>query len=57
MGTLWWRYAGLSTRVIDSTIILTDDFNPDNNLLLHRLITAAKEIYLTGPIGVKFYLV
>jgi hypothetical protein len=42
MGAQWWRYAGLSTRVIDSTIIFTDQFNPENNLLLYRLITAAK---------------
>ena len=57
MGTQWWRYVGLSTRVIDSTIIFGDDFSPSTQLLLSRLAQVAKEIVLTGKTGVKFYLV
>ncbi len=57
MGTQWWRYVGLSTRVIDSIIILGGNFTPKNYLLLSRLMPSAKRIFLTGPISVKFYLV
>ena len=56
MGTQWWRYVGLSIRVIDSTIIFGDDFSPSTQLLLSRLAQVAKEIVLTGKAGVKFYL-
>lgn len=56
MGTQWWKYVGLSTRVIDSTIIFGDDFNPNTNLLLSRLADVARDIRLTGKAGVKAYL-
>ena len=56
MGTQWWRYVGLSTRIIDSTIIFGDDFNPSSQLLLSRLAKVARDIVLTGKAGVKVYL-
>lgn len=56
MGTQWWRYVGLSMRVFDSTVIYGKEFNPDSYLLLSRLIPVVKELYLTGTIGLKFYL-
>ena len=57
MGTQWWRYVGLSTRVADSTIVFGDDFNPKTYKLLSRLVDSAKEIYLASKAGLKFYLV
>ena len=56
MGTQWWKYVGLSIRVVDSTIIFGEDFNPHTQLLLSRLAKVAREIVLTGKAGVKVYL-
>lgn len=57
MGTQWWRYVGLSTRVGGSTIIFGEDFTPQNYLLLSRLAPTVKQIFLTGKVGIKIYLV
>lgn len=57
MGTQWWKYIALSTRVIDSTVILGGDFTPNTYLLLARLLPVVREVHLTGKAGVKFYLV
>ena len=56
MGTQWWKYVGLSQRVIDSSILFGGDFNPCSYLLLSRLAPVAREIRLTGKVGVKVYL-
>jgi hypothetical protein len=42
MGTQWWRYLGLSMRIVDSTVIFGDDFTPNTLLLLSRLIEVAR---------------
>jgi hypothetical protein len=57
LGTLWWKYVGLSIRVKNSTIIFGDDFNSNNFILLERLINTSSKIYLVGPAGLKFYMV
>ena len=57
MGTQWWKYVGLSTRVNDSSIIFGDDFNPNNYLLLSRLACVARDIRLAGKAGVKVFMV
>ena len=57
MGTQWWKYVGLSTRVVDSSIVFGDDFNPSNYLLLDRLACVARDIRLAGKAGVKVYMV
>ena len=56
LGLQWWRYIGLSMRVIGSSIIFGDDFTAENYILLHRLASVAKQIYLVGLTGVKFYM-
>ena len=56
MGTQWWRYIALSTRVIGSTVVLGGDFTPAAYCLLARLLPVVKELHLTGKIGAKFYL-
>lgn len=56
VGTQWWRYVALSTRVIDSTLILGEDFTPSIYLLLSRAVKVAKEIRLVGKVGLKFYM-
>jgi len=56
VGTQWWRYVALSTRVIDSTLIFGDDFTPSTYLLLSRVVKVVKEIRLAGSSGIKFYL-
>ena len=56
VGTQWWRYVALSTRVIDSTLILGEDFTPSIYLLLSRVVKVAKEIRLVGKVGLKFYM-
>ena len=56
MGTQWWKYVGLSTRVVDSHIVFGDDFNPSNQLLLARLVNVARDIRLTGQAGAKVFM-
>jgi hypothetical protein len=56
MGAQWWKYVGLSTRVIQSTVVFGLDFNSDSYLLLSRLIQTSQCIFLTGMAGIKFYL-
>jgi len=56
MGTLWWRYVGLSMRVVDATVIFGGDFNAESFMLLSRLVKVVREIHLVGKVGVKFYL-
>lgn len=56
VGTLWWRYVALSTRVVGSTLIFGEDFTPNTYLLLSRVVKVAKEIRLVGKAGIKFYL-
>ena len=57
MGTQWWKYVGLSTRVVDSNIVFGDDFTPNTHLLLARLANVARLIRLTGKSGLKVYMV
>ena len=56
VGTQWWRYVALSTRIIDSTLIFGGDFTPSTYLVLSRVVKVAKEIRLVGKSGIKFYL-
>ena len=38
-------------------MILGGEFNPESYLLLNRLLTYAKKVYLTGKIALKFSIV
>jgi hypothetical protein len=57
LGSYWWKYVGYSTRVANSTVIFGEDFTPSNYILLYYLLRSVRKIYLTGRIGLKFYLI
>lgn len=47
---------GLSIRINGANVIFGDDFTPDNYVLLARLVDYCSKIYLTGLVGLKFYM-
>jgi hypothetical protein len=56
LGSLWWKYIGLSMRVQNANIVFGEDFTPENYILLSQLAKNCSKIYLSGLSGLKFYL-
>jgi hypothetical protein len=55
LGALWWKYIGLSMRIVNSVLIIGGDLTPENYLLITRIIPHVNKIYLTGKLGLKFF--
>jgi hypothetical protein len=56
LGTLWWKYIGISMRIQNANIVFGEDFTPESYILLSQLVKNCSKIYLTGLSGLKFYL-
>ena len=56
LGSQWWKYVGLSTRVIGSTVIFGDSFDANRLKVLHRLARNVNKVYLVGEVGAKVLL-
>ena len=56
LGTQWWKYAGLSTRIVGANIIFGDRLDAYRLKVMHRLIKHINRIFLVGETGAKFAL-
>jgi hypothetical protein len=54
LGKNWWNYVAYVKRAQNQSFILSGDFDPQSYLLISRILTYAKCIYLTGTLGIKF---
>lgn len=56
LGTYNWKYLAMALRTKEATLVMGGDFNPKRLISISRAINFAYKIYLTGNIGLKFFI-
>lgn len=57
LGLLWWKYIGIGLRSQNGIIALGGKLTGEKNLLIFKMMLYAQKVFLTGEIGLKYWMV
>lgn len=56
LGSLWWKYIGLSLRTKKASLIIGGDLEPEKLLMISRGASFGSKVFAVGQLGLKLWI-